>query len=355
MPSMENIRENLLSFFKPAAYPLRFGIFIILLVMIISISCWHYLKWLAGPICTSPSDAQVVTVEITPGSNLKEIGETLAHNNLIKSSKYFVYYGLLTGQDKKMQAGIYQISNSWSMKEIIDCISTGKIATITVTIPEGYTVKQIGDLLSQKGILTPDQFQDALMADYEYPFLEGVTGTGPQRMEGFLFPASYQLRPGMTEEEIIKMMLDKFQSVFTAELQQRADEMGLTVREVVILASLVEREAQLEEERPKVAAVFLNRLDKGMRLESCATVQYILGKQKEKLTNKDLQDPSPYNTYLHTGLPPGPIANPGLASIKAVLYPADVDYLFFVAKGDGSHHFSNTFQEHQKASRRFQN
>ncbi|HHW28276.1 MAG TPA: endolytic transglycosylase MltG [Syntrophomonadaceae bacterium] len=355
MPSIENIKENLLSFFKPAVYPLRFGIFIILSLMIVCISCWHYLNWLAEPVCTSPSDAQLVTVEISPGSNIKDIGETLARNNLIKSSKYFAYYGLLTGQDKKMQAGIYQISNSWSMKEIIDCISSGKIATITVTIPEGYTVKQIGDLLTKKGIVTPDQFQEALMADYEYPFLENVTGTGPQRMEGFLFPSTYQLRPSMTEEEIIKMMLDKFQSVFTAELQQRADEMGLTVREVVILASLVEREAKLEEERPKIAAVFLNRLDKGMRLESCATVQYILGKQKEKLTNKDLQNPSPYNTYLHTGLPPGPIANPGLASIKAVLYPADVDYLFFVARGDGSHYFSKTFQEHQKASRRYQN
>ena len=355
MPSIENIRENLLSFVKPAAYPLRFGIFVILLLMIIFISCWHYLEWLAGPVCTSPSDARLVTVEISPGSSLKEIGDTLEHSNLIKSSKYFVYYGLLTGQDKKMQAGIYRISNSWSMKEIVDCISAGKIATVTVTIPEGYTVKQIGELLSQKGIVTPEQFRDALLADYEYPFLEGVTGIGLQRMEGFLFPATYQLRPGMSEEEIIKMMLDKFQSVFTDELQQRADEMGLTVREVVTLASLVEREAQLEEERPKVAAVFLNRLNKGMRLESCATVQYILGKQKEKLTTKDLQNPSPYNTYLHTGLPPGPIANPGLASIRAVRYPADVDYLFFEGKGDGSHQFSKTFQEHQKASRRYQN
>jgi len=127
------------------------------------------------------------------------------------------------------------------------------------------------------------------------------------------------------------------------------------VREVVILASLVEREAKLEEERPKIAAVFLNRLDKGMRLESCATVQYILGEQKEKLSTKDLQNPSPYNTYLHTGLPPGPIANPGLASIKAVLYPADVDYLFFVARGDGSHYFSRTFEEHQQAAKRYQN
>jgi UPF0755 protein len=129
--------------------------------------------------------------------------------------------------------------------------------------------------------------------------------------------------------------------------------MGFSVREVVTLASIVEREARLEEERSRIAAVFLNRLDQEIRLESCATVQYVLGKQKEELTNKDLQNPSPYNTYLHMGLPPGPIANPGLSSIKAVLHPADVDYLFFVAKGDGSHYFSDTFTEHQEAASRY--
>lgn len=354
MPSIEKARETLISFFKPFDYPLRFGVLILLLIAVISIGCFSYLNWLAGPVCTSPDDAKLITIEISPGSTLEEIGETLASKKLIKNSRYFVYYGRFTGQDKNMQAGVYQISNTWSVKEILECIGSGKIVTISVTIPEGFTVKQIGDMLAQKGIADSERFQDAIIAEYDYPFLDGKTGTSTLALEGFLFPATYQLRPDMTEKEIIEKMLDTFQTAFTDELQQRADEMGFTIKEIVTLASIVEREAQLEEERPKVAAVFLNRLDKGMRLESCASVQYILGKQKETLSNKDLQNPSPYNTYIHAGLPPGPIANPGLASIKAVLYPADVSYLFFVARGDGSHHFSNTFQEHEQASRRYQ-
>ncbi|WP_269746207.1 endolytic transglycosylase MltG [Syntrophaceticus schinkii] len=246
------------------------------------------------------------------------------------------------------------MSNNWSMKEIVECISSGKVAGYRLAIPEGYTVKQIEDLLVQKGIADRELFQKALGANYPLSFLEGISETGYERLEGFLFPATYELRPGMSEEEIIKLMLEKFQTVFTPQLQQRADEVDLSVREIITLASIVEREAKLEEERPQVAAVFLNRLQRGMRLESCATVQYILGKQKETLTTKDLQNPSPYNTYLHTGLPPGPIANPGASSIKAVLYPADGDYLFFVARGDGSHQFSKTFREHQEAARKYQ-
>lgn len=353
MPSMVKFREIMLSFLNPFIYPLRFGAFI-LLTGSIWIGILVAVGWLVGPVCLSPSHSQVVTVNINKGSTLREIGETLVDSKVIRNSRFFVYYGRLTGQDKEMQAGTYRISNTWSMKEIVDCISRGKVASYRLTIPEGYTVNQIEDLLVQKGIADRARFQKAFKANYPFSFLADIPETGPERLEGFLFPATYELRPGMSEEEIIKLMLQRFQTAFTPELQQRAKEMGLSVREVVTLASLVEREAKLEQERPQIAAVFLNRLQQGIRLESCATVQYILGKQKETLTNKDLQNPSPYNTYLHMGLPPSPIANPGLSSIKAVLYPADVDYLFFVARGDGSHHFSNTFREHQEAARHYQ-
>jgi UPF0755 protein len=353
LSSMAKSREVLLSFLNPYQYPLRWGA-LILLIGSIWIAVQFSINWLMGPVCLSPANSQIVTVNINKGSTLVDIGETLADNKVIKSSRFFVHYGRLTGQDKKMQAGTYQISNNWSMKEIVECISSGKVAGYRLAIPEGYTVKQIEDLLVQKGIADRELFQKALGANYPLSFLEGISETGYERLEGFLFPATYELRPGMSEEEIIKLMLEKFQTVFTPQLQQRADEVDLSVREIITLASIVEREAKLEEERPQVAAVFLNRLQRGMRLESCATVQYILGKQKETLTTKDLQNPSPYNTYLHTGLPPGPIANPGASSIKAVLYPADVDYLFFVARGDGSHQFSKTFREHQEAARKYQ-
>lgn len=352
LPSMVKPREFLLSFLNPYVYPLRCGVLILLVGVIwlirVTLGC------LACPVCLSPSNSQIVTVNIDKGSTLPEIGQILADKKVIRSSRFFVVYGRFTGQDKKMQAGTYQISNNMSMKEIIECISSGKVASYRLVIPEGYTVVQIEDLLVQKGIADRECFQKALGADYPFSFLEGIPGTGPERLEGFLFPATYELRPGMSEEEIINKMLQEFQTVFTPELQQRAEKMGLSIREVVTLASIVEREAKVEQERPQIAAVFLNRLEQGLRLESCATVQYILGEQKETLTNKDIQNTSPYNTYLHTGLPPSPIANPGLSSIKAVLYPADVDYLFFVAKGDGSHHFSNTFREHQEAARHYQ-
>ncbi|MDD4782675.1 MAG: endolytic transglycosylase MltG [Syntrophaceticus sp.] len=352
LPFMVKLREILSSLFKRSQHPLRFAALILVLGSI-GVGVWAVGSFLK-PVCSTPSESQIVTVTIDKGSTLSEIGQTLADSNVIRSSRFFVYYGRLTRQDKNMQAGTYQINNSWSMKKIVECISSGEVATNRVTIPEGFTVKQIENLLVEKEVADRTLFQKALDAKYTFSFLEGIPDKGHQRLEGFLFPATYELRPGMSEEKIIEMMLQRFQKTFTPQMEQRADEIGFSVREVVTLASIVEREAKLEEERSRIAAVFLNRLNEEKRLESCATVQYILGKQKEELTNKDLQNPSPYNTYLHMGLPPGPIANPGLSSINAVLHPADVDYLFFVAKGDGSHHFSVTFTEHQKAARHYQ-
>jgi len=351
--SMARFKRFLLSLLNPYQYPLRFGA-LLLSAGVLWIGVNALFAWLLSPVCSSPYHSQIVTVKIEMGSTMDEIGDTLVKSKLIKSSRAFVYYGRFTGQDKKMQAGTYQISNNWSMKEITDYIATGKVAYYRLTIPEGYTVEQIEDLLARKGIAERGLFEKACTADYPFSFSGELAGTDSRRLEGFLFPATYDLLPGMSEQEIIDLMLQQFQTVFTPELQRRAAAMGLSVRETVTLASLVEREAKLEQERPLIAAVFLNRLQQGKRLESCATVQYILGKQKETLTNKDLQTSSPYNTYLHSGLPPGPIANPGLSSIKAVLYPADVDYLFFVARGDGSHHFSKTFQEHQEAAKQYQ-
>jgi UPF0755 protein len=350
LPFMVKFKEILSSFFNPSQYPLRFTALI--LVIVIGVGVWAVGLFLK-PVCSIPSESQTVTVTIDKGSTLSEIGQTLADSNVIRSGRFFVYYSRLTGHHKNMQAGTYQISNSWSLKEIVERISSGEVASYRITIPEGFTVKQIESLLVEKGVADRTHFQEALDANYSFPFLEGISAKGYERLEGFLFPATYDLCSGLSEEQIIEIMLQSFQNAFTPEMQQRADEMGFSVREVVTLASIVEREARLEEERSRIAAVFLNRLNKEILLQSCATVQYALGKQKEELTNNDLQHPSPYNTYLHMGLPPGPIANPGLSSINAVLYPADVDYLFFVAKGDGSHHFSKTFTEHQEAASRY--
>jgi UPF0755 protein len=290
-------------------------------------------------------------VTIKKGATLREIGNMLQDDGLINSSSFFVFYAQLRGTEKQIEAGSYRLSDNLSMKEILDRIVGGDVLLYRVVIPEGYTTDQIGKLLVSKKIVTADGWQNALATEnFAYPFLKDAPA-GSKRLDGFLFPATYDLMSNFTSQEILDLMLSRFNTAFTPDLQARAQEQHLSVRQVIILASIVEREAKLDSERPIIASVFLNRLRIGMRLESDATVQYALGAPKEKLTDQDVRIPSPYNTYLHAGLPPGPISNPGLASIRAVLYPAETNYLFFMGKSDGSHVFSVTFGEHVIASR----
>ncbi|MGD0153627.1 MAG: endolytic transglycosylase MltG [Thermacetogeniaceae bacterium] len=312
-----------------------------------------YVDRLTIPVGVLTHNTKTSVISIKKGESLRELGDTLQGENMIASSTLFVLYARLTGVETQIKAGSYRITNTLSMKEILRRIVGGEVLRYRVAIPEGYTDDQIARLLVSKGIVTNDGWQAALKTEqFAYPFLKDAPA-GPKRLEGFLFPATYDLYADFTASEIQQTMLERFETAFTPDLQQRALQEGLSVRQVVILASIVEREAKLESERPIIASVFLNRLKHGMRLESCATVQYVLGKPKEKLTNQDVRIPSPYNTYLHDGLPPGPISNPGLASIRAVLYPANSNYYYFVAKGDGSHVFSTTFGQHQMATRQF--
>lgn len=349
---MNREREKLGIFEYLFVNPIRLGV-LILLIGTVWIGMRVYLAYMGSPVSAQPGTGTFSTVKIEKGASLREIGELLEREKLIRDADFFVWYARWKGKEKKIEAGTYRISSAWSLGEILDRIAGGKVISYRVTIPEGYTTEQIARLLAAKGIVSESGFMASVSsAEFDYPFLKGIP-PGPRRLEGYLFPATYEFQAGLSEKEIIEQMLKAFQNAFSPELQQRAAQMGMSVREVVILASLVEREAKLDRERPLVAAVFLNRLKNGMRLESCATIQYILGKQKERLTYEDLKIPSPYNTYLNNGLPPGPIANPGLASIKAVLYPAKVDYLYFVARGDGSHVFSLTLREHEMAARRY--
>ncbi|MGB9792020.1 MAG: endolytic transglycosylase MltG, partial [Thermacetogeniaceae bacterium] len=315
--------------------PVLLGI-ILMLVGSLWIGGRVFFALLSSPANSSPTPETFMTVKIEKGASLHEVADLLQQKGLIRSARFFVWYARCNGEEKKIKAGSYRISSAWGISRILDVITEGKVISYRVTVPEGYTTEQIAHLLASKGIVSESDFMAAVSsAEFDFPFLKGCS-PGPKRLEGYLFPATYEFQAGMSGREVVEQMLKAFQKAFSPELQRRAVQMGLTVREVVILASIVEREAKLDRERPLVAAVFLNRLKHGMRLESCATVQYVLGKQKERLTYDDLRIPSPYNTYLHDGLPPGPISNPGLASIKAVLYPAKVDYLYFVARGDGS-------------------
>jgi UPF0755 protein len=330
--------------------PVRVGIILFLLGSI-WIGSQTYVDHFLAPVSANTNNTRSCVVNIKKGAPLREIGDTLQREELISSVPFFIFYARVTGAERQIKAGSYKLSNDLTLKEILERIVGGDVLRYRVTIPEGYTTEQIGDLLVSKGIVTSSGFKDALESDsFAYPFLEDAP-EGPKRLDGFLFPATYDLRADFTPEEILELMLKRFDSAITPDLQAQEQKQELSPRQVITLASIVEREAKLDAERPVIASVFLNRLQQGMRLESCATVQYILGTPKEILTYEDLKIQSPYNTYLHEGLPPGPISNPGLASIRAVLYPAETDYLYFVARGDGSHVFTATLAEHETASR----
>ena len=302
---------------------------------------------------SSAGAGQPVTVKIAPQSTTSQIAALLEEEGLIRSAGYFKLYAKYTGADRSLKPGKYLFKGTESLPEIISILQAGSPDFFSFTIPEGYTLEQIINLLVSKGIATKEELL-AVMKDpqIEFPYFEELP-EGPNRLEGFLFPDTYTIEAETSARDIIQLMLDRFSEIYTDEYAARAKELDLTTLEVVTLASIIEREAKKQEDRPLVSAVFHNRLEKGMLLQSCATVQYALGEVKPVLYNTDLQTESPYNTYLHSGLPPGPIAAPGEASLKAALYPAEVSYLYFVAKPDGSHVFSNTLKEHNEAKKKY--
>jgi UPF0755 protein len=235
-----------------------------------------------------------------------------------------------------------------TLEEIMTQLLSGKADTVRFTIPEGYDIRRVTEKLSAEGFIDAEIFQQEITSGvFDYDFLADVPA-GPDRLEGFLFPDTYEIFIAANEHDIIDKMLYQFSKVFPEESAARAKELNMSVRELITLASIIEREAQVPADRPVISSVFYNRLNIGMPLQSCATVQYILGEQKPVLSIADTQIDSPYNTYLIPGLPPGPIASPGADSIKAALYPADTRYIYFVAKGDGSHAFSETYDQFLK-------
>ena len=318
-----------------------------------------YISQAKGPV--DPSSAEVVQIEIPSGYATPQIASLLSEKGLINDEKIFRLVSRVEGKDSGFKAGVYSLSKNMNLEEILSSLTEGgmDIGVETFTIPEGYEVRQIADLLSEKGLIDREKFvtlaRDASPYKESYSFLDSVpAGMG---LEGYLYPSTYQIneQEENKEEAIIEMMLDKFGSVYTKELEARAESLGLDTNEVITLASIVEREAQVEIERKTISAVFHNRIKDQMNLQSCATVQYILEERKPNLSYEDIAIESPYNTYINSGLPPAPIASPGKASIEAALDPEEVDYLFFVAKGDGSHTFSKTYEEHLKAQNKNQN
>lgn len=307
---------------------------------------------LAQPVSTTPAAAVMVTIK--PGMSTQEIGQVLYEKKLIRSVQLFRLVARLEGMEKSLQAAEYSFSPTMGVRHIVGMLSRGEVAYRQFTVPEGYTIDQMAALLAEKNLADADKFKHAAKTLRPFDYIQaGDNIVYP--VEGFTFPDTYRVARGATESQLLTMMLYQFNERFTPEMKERARQLGLSLREVIILASLVEKEAQVASERPIIAAVFMNRLKLEMPLQSCATIQYILGYPKPELTIQDTQLPSPYNTYLNMGLPPGPIANPGIDSIKAVLYPADTDYLYFVADRQGVHHFSRTYDQHLAAIARVSN
>jgi len=275
---------------------------------------------------------------------LASVARRLEGRGLVRSARAFLLLARLKGLDREVKAGGYRIRPGWAW-EVLGALVRGRREAIWVTFPEGFTARQMARRLAELGLANEQVFMMLFRmgkgAFPEFDFLpEGKT------LEGYLFPDTYLVEVGLDEREIIRMLLRRFEEVVVRGLERELGRSPLSLHQVVTLASLVEKEAKLEEERPLIAGVLLGRLRRGMKLECNASLLYVLGEPKLWLTKRDVSIDSPYNTYLHPGLPPGPICNPGLASILAVLRPRRTDFLFYVARPDGSHYFSRTYREH---------
>ncbi|WP_296865860.1 endolytic transglycosylase MltG [Thermosyntropha sp.] len=329
------------------------GTLILILAVLLTGCISGYFYWLKLQYMpVDLNDKRYIDIYIPENSTARDIAKILSDNNLIRSEKAFLYYCKKTGYDAKLQAGHFRFSRSQSLKEIVQDIAEGKTVFISFTVPEGYTVEQIGQLLAEKGICRKEDWDEAVRKEYNYEFLKDVPQGVKNPLEGFLFPDTYQVDENVTAEKIVDLMLANFDKVFRENFASELE--NHSIYEIITIASMIEREAAIPEERKRISGVIANRLKKGMPLQVDATVLYALGKHKEVVTRKDLKIDSPYNTYKISGLPIGPIACPGKEAIRAALNPEKHDYLYYVARGDGSHYFSKTHEEHLQAIKRYQ-
>jgi UPF0755 protein len=295
-----------------------------------------------------PDDKTLVSVEIPAGAGMRGAAKILEEKGLIKSARFFALRSQVERAGNDFKAGTYQFAKSMSVDDIMAILVEGeKREVVKFTIPEGLTTEQTMDILVKAGLTTEGAFWDEVEnGRYDYRFLEGAPA-GRDRLEGFLYPETYEVYKDEGARAAIGKMLAHFDSLFTDDHYARAEEMKRSVREIVTIASLIERETAVGGERPVIARVIYNRLAGDMKLEIDAAIQYILGAPKEQLTNDDLETDSPYNLYQHKGLPPGPICSPRIDSIDAALHPGENDYLYYVLDPalNGMHRFSAGYDE----------
>ena len=286
-----------------------------------------------------------VRVLIPPGSSFSAASDSLASQGLVGWPFAFRTYAKLRGLDREIKAGEYRFARGASWQSMLRALNAGQSVRGRVTIPEGFALRDIVPLLT-RSLGAPAESLEVAVRDTA---LLGQLTIPTPTLEGYLFPDTYHFPYGISARLAVREMVRRFESMWDSDWDARLTELGMSRHQIVALASIIEKEARLESERPVISAVYHNRLRRGMPLQADPTVQYALGRHRERVTYRDLQVRSPYNTYRNRGLPPGPIASPGRASIEAALYPANVPYLYFVAHPDGHHEFRTTFREHTKA------
>jgi UPF0755 protein len=314
-----------------------------------------YLNLRSDEIDTAPSSNDTpIAFTIQPGENGATVAAKLQRLGIIRDAETFRLLLRYWEVDAQIEAGDYSLRQNMTMSEVVSQLQHGRLSAKTITVREGLRAEEAAHLFASEGLVDQEEFINLVRdSAFSYDFLRDRPAKAPKTLEGFLFPDTYQFAVNITATALIDTMLRNFDQRVTIEMRQQALDVGLDLFQALTLASIVEREAVVPAERPIIASVYLNRIKRGMYLEADPTVQYAKGYDAQtgrwwpSLSLEELRVvDSPFNTFMHPGLPPGPICSPGLASIEAVLQPAQTDYLFFHATGDGSHAFAQTFEEH---------
>jgi UPF0755 protein len=316
----------------------------------LGVAAYQTIRWAEGPVIPAQEHPPSKVIVIPDGSTFQYVASLLEREGLIKSRTVFVLLGKSQSADRKVHAGEYELNPGMTPAEILSKLLNGQVLLHPLTIPEGLTIAQIADVASEQGLTDPAEF---LRLANDRAFIASL-GIKAETLEGYLYPNTYKFPRPIKARELLVAMVEQLRQVVGPDLLARMQELKMTMHEVLTLASVIEKETGSGGERPEISAVFHNRLKKHIPLQSDPTVIYGLPAFDGNLHKKDLSSPSPYNTYRVQGLPPGPIANPGIQAIRATLYPSDSHSLYFVSRNDGTHQFSATLIEHNKAVEKYQ-
>jgi len=316
----------------------------------LGVAAYQTIRWAEGPVIPAEEHPPSKVVVIPDGATFQQVATMLEREGLIKTSAFFVYSGKSQSADRKVHAGEYELNPGMTPAEILAILLNGHVVLHPLTIPEGLTIAQIAEVAAQDGFVDRAEF---LRLAKDQTFISSL-GVKAETLEGYLYPDTYKFPRGIKTREVLVAMVEQLRQEVGPDLHARMQELKMTMHEMLTLASVIEKETGSGSERPEISAVFHNRLKKHIPLQSDPTVIYGLPAFDGNIHKKDLSSPSPYNTYRVQGLPPGPIANPGIQAIRAALYPSDSHSLYFVSRNDGTHQFSATLIEHNKAVEKYQ-